>query len=228
MRVLAQRFLPFAVIGLAVVLSDRAAAQSNPAPSDAQGNRLESAAVDALVSNATETPDEVTVHGQRNADELGKYRLKMTQARDKIVEVFNRVNSDNDNDVKCRAEKPTGSRLSHSVCRSKAEDSANAAAAKGMLDSLVLSTGNHVTNQAYVNPPGAVAASTVGVSSSRQEGVSAEQAARANLEAEMKTLMEQNRQLYRAVVEYVEAKDNYNKARGAGDVVFDENHPKPQ
>lgn len=226
MRAFVERLVPFAVIGF--MLSGQAAAQSNPVPGGAPEDKLESAAVDALVSNATEVPDEVTVEGRRNTDELGKYRLKMTQARDKIVEVFNRVNSDNDNDVKCRTEKPTGSRLNHSVCRSKAEDSANAAAAKGMLDSLVLSTGNHVTNQAYINPPGAVVASTVGVSSSRQQGVSAEQEARAQLEAEMKKLMEQNRQLYRAVVEYVEAKDDYNKARGAGEIVFDADHPAPK
>ena len=91
-----------------------------------------------------------------------------------------------------------------------------------------LSAGNHILNGAYINPPGAVTASTVAVASARQEGVSAEQQARAQLEGEMKKLMEQNRQLYRAVVDYVDAKDDYNKARGAGEVVFDADHPKPQ
>src|SRR4029078_6270195 len=87
----------------------------------------------------TEEADEITVKGKK--DELGKYRLKMTQSRDKLVETFNRVNSNDDNDVTCRTEKPTGSRLGHSVCRSKAEDAADASAAKGVLDSLVQGTG---------------------------------------------------------------------------------------
>src|SRR5262245_28452175 len=102
------RLLPLAVIGVAGVLSDLVAAQPDPAPGGGSNNTLESAAVDALVSHATEAPDEVTVKGQKKGDELARYRLKMTQSRDKVVEVFNRVNSDNSNDVKCRTEKPTG------------------------------------------------------------------------------------------------------------------------
>src|SRR5262245_55039599 len=120
MRSFTQRLLPFAVVGLGAVLSAQAEAQSEAAPAGAADSTLESAALDVLIENATgstgatEQPDEITVKGKK--DDLGKYRLKMTQSRDKLVEVFNRVNSDEDNDVKCRTEKPTGSRLSHSVC----------------------------------------------------------------------------------------------------------------
>jgi len=233
MRPFAARLLPFAVAGLAAVLSAHAAAQSDASPAAAPNNRLESAAVDALIANATgaaEETDEITVKGKK--DELGRYRLKMTQSRDKLVETFNRVNSNDDNDVKCRTEKPTGSRLGHSVCRSKAEEDANANAAKGLLDSWLYNAGQFHAPRGPSGQPmatgGAQVNALAGGSKSTQEGAAGAYAARDQLEAEFKKLMEQNRQLYRAVVEYVEAKDDYNKARGAGPVVFDESHPKPQ
>jgi hypothetical protein len=232
MRAFAERLLPFAVAGLAAVLSAQAAAQSDAAPA-APSNRLESTAVDALIANATgatEEADEITVKGQK--DELARYRLKMTQSRDKLVETFNRVNSNDDNDVKCRTEKPTGSRLGHSVCRSKAEEDANANAAKGLLDSWLYNAGQFHAPRGPSGQPMATGGVQVnalaGGSKSTQEGAAGAYAARDQLEAEFKKLMEQNRQLYRAVVEYVEAKDDYNKARGAGDVVFDASHPRPE
>jgi hypothetical protein len=231
MRAFIQRLLPFALVSLAAVLSGRAAAQSDRAPGGAE-NSLESAAVDALISSATrdtEEPDEVTVKG-RKGSELGRYRLEMTKARDKIVEVFNKVNSTDDNDVKCRNERPTGTRMSHTVCRSRREDAADAAAAKGFLDSLVRRAGQFITVSGVAPaggaPPGGPQVNAlVGTSSSRQEGAGGEEQARANLEAEMKKLMAQSRELYRSVVKYVEARDEYNKARGQGDVVLEAGNP---
>jgi hypothetical protein len=223
MRTFVPRLLPFVAVGLGALLSGQASAQPTAVPTGASENRLESAAADVLIANATgasEEPDEITVKG-RQKDDLGRYRLKMTQSRDKIVEVFNRVNSNDDNDVKCRTEKPTGSRMGQSVCRSNAENAANAAAAKGMLNSFVYSTGSHPGGTG----PGGGA--QIGALKSQQEGAAAVYEARDKLEAELKTLMGQNRQLYRAVVEYVEAKDDYNKARGAGAAIFDADHPSP-
>src|SRR5262249_30280821 len=136
MRTSVQRRLPFAVV--AAVLSGGALGQPAPAPN--ADNRLEAAAVDALVSKELESSqkaDEITVQGERRKDVLGKYRLEMTKARDHVVEVFNKVNTKDETDVTCRTEKPTGTRLGHSVCRSKAEEDANTSAAKGMLQSLV-------------------------------------------------------------------------------------------
>jgi len=221
--------LGIAIVGAAALLPAQAFAQSASAASPA-GARLEAAAADALIESAAgaaEAPDEITVKGKK--DELAKYRLKMTQARDKVVETFNRVNSDDHNDITCRTEKPTGSRLGHSVCRSKAEDAADANAAKGFLTALVLNAGNFTsprgpgTGPALPGGPQVNAAIETG--NSQQGGAMGEQQARANLEAELKKMMEQNRQLYRAVLEYVDAKDNYNKARGAGPVILDGHNP---
>jgi hypothetical protein len=228
MRAFVQRLLPFVVVGLAAVLSGRAAAQSNSAPGGAPDNRLEAAAADVLISSATgaaEEPDEVTVQGRK--DQLGRYRLEMTKAKGKIVEVFNKTNSSNDNDIKCRNERPTGSRLNHSVCRSKAEDAADAGAARGMLDALLRSSGQFITNTRGQPPPagGPQVNALVGASKSRQGGVAGEEEARAELEAELKKLMEEDKELFRAVVKYVEARDDYNKARGQGAVIYKDGSP---
>lgn len=230
MRAFVQRLLPFAVVGLAAVLSGQAAAQSNPAPAGAPQDSLEAAAADVLISNATgatEAPDEITVQGRK--DELGRYRLEMSKAKGKIVEVFNKVNDNDDNDIKCRNERPTGTRLSHNVCRSKAEDAADASAAKGFLSALLLSAGGH---NGGTSGPGAPAAAggpqvnaAAGTGKSQQGGASGEEQARAELEAELKRLMAENRELFRVVVKYVEARDDYNKARGQGTVVYKDGAP---
>ena len=230
MRAHLHRLLPFVVMSLAVILAGRAAAQSNTAPAAPAENNLEAAAVDALVSSANggadEQPDEITVQGKKN--ELGRYRVEMMKARDKIVDVFNKVNSSNDNDVTCRTEKPTGSRMGHSVCRSKAEDAADAAAARGMLDSLLRSSGGHYTGPQVAAASVAQVNALAGTSRSRQEGAAGEEEARAKLEAELKKMMAENRELFRAVVKYVEARDDYNEARGQGQVVYTEGSPLPE
>jgi hypothetical protein len=228
MRTSVQRRLAFAVAGLTAVLSAGALGQSAPTP-NAADNRLEAAAVDALVSKAVESPeqaDEITVEGQRRKDVLGKYRLEMTKARDNIVEVFNKVNSKDETDVTCRTEKPTGTRMGHSVCRSKAEEDANRTAAKGMLQALVRGTstggGPNVGPVKFFvgGEPGIGAAATpgtVGGAGAQTTGEAGTGAARVALEAEMKKMMAENRELYRAVVKYVEVRDEYDKARGKSD-----------
>jgi len=210
MRTFVQRRLPFAVVGLGAVLAGRALAQSAPTPSVGTDNRPEAAAIDALVSKANETPEEaeeITVEGRRGS-ELGRYRLELLQARDGIVETFNKVNSNDANDVKCRSEKPTGSRMSHSVCRSKAQEDSDAAAAKGFLGALFRGS----TSQEVAGSPQLVTGA-VGAGAADSAGHAGETEARAKLEAEMKKMLAENRELYRAVVKYIEVRDDYNKAR---------------
>lgn len=229
MRTSIQRRLPFAVVGLAAVLSGRALGQPAPAPTGAD-NRLEAAAVDALVSKGQEASgeiDEITVEGGRRKDVLGKYRLEMTKARDNVVEVFNKVNSKDETDVTCRTEKPTGTRMGHSVCRSKAEEDANTAAAQGLLQSLVRNSNmgggpnvGPVKSFTTAGPPSigpAAMPGTTGVAGAQTSGDAGTSAARVALEAEMKKMMAENRELFRAVVKFVEARDEYDQARGKSD-----------
>jgi flavin reductase (DIM6/NTAB) family NADH-FMN oxidoreductase RutF len=58
------------------------------------------------------------------------------------------------------------------------------------------------------------------MSRARSEGANGVEDARAKLEAELKKMMAENRDLFRAVVKYVEVRDECNKARGQGQIVY--------
>jgi hypothetical protein len=223
MRPFVRSLLPYAV---AALLSGGAAAQSSSPPGSTPEESLEAAAADVLIADAagvTEPPEELTVRGQRDA--VGRYRMEMVKAREGLVETFNELNDKEENEITCKNEAATGTRMTQNVCRSKAENDASARAAKGFLDGLLRSAGRYV--------PEAGGASTVtqvngqiGTSNSQREGIAGEDAAKAQLEEELRKLMGENRVFYRAVVKYVEAKNDYNEARGQGAIV--ETDPLPE
>jgi hypothetical protein len=101
MRALVQRPLAFAALGLAV-LPVRVLAQADAAKPGAA---------------SSEPVEEVTVQGRKT---LTQYRLEIEQARDEVFRLYNEANEGTDNDIKCRAEQPTGSRMRQQVCRSEA------------------------------------------------------------------------------------------------------------
>src|SRR5688572_18308877 len=117
MRVLVQRPLAFALVSLAAVFSGQAFAQA------------------ASGAAAAEPPEEVTVRGRRT---LSQYRLELEKAREDIFRRYNEANEGNDTDITCRDEQPTGSRMAQTVCRSQAENQADAAASRDFLSALVM------------------------------------------------------------------------------------------
>jgi hypothetical protein len=194
------------MLGLAAVLTGPALAQSEPSPED-----LASAAVDALERNAAppaEETEEVTIRGRRT---VTQYRLEMEEARDEIVETFNELNDDSDNDVVCRNERPTGSRMPVRVCRSVAESRAEARAAKDFLGALTRSAGGFLAAGG-----GTQANANSGTAAAQTQGVTGGVDARATLEKELLRLMAENRKLYRAVLTYVERDEAYKAAREEG------------
>ena len=203
MRVFVQRPLAFALVSLAAVLSGRALAQAAP----------ESPVPGAATS--TEPVEELTVRGRKT---MSQYRLELEQAREEIFRIYNEANEGEDNDITCRAEQPTGSRMRQDVCRSNAENSADAAAARGFLNSLLMSSGRYFSPN---SGPGTVVAggtqanANAGTAAAQGAGSSGEQAALAAFEEEWRRLLSENRQLYRAVAKYAELEDEYNRARGA-------------
>lgn len=88
-------------------------------------------------TNPTEQAEDVVVRGKA----LSRYRLELEEAREELIDVYNEENSGDDNDVVCRDERPTGSRMPQRVCRSKAETEAESAAARAFLNGLVIGTG---------------------------------------------------------------------------------------
>ena len=91
MRQFIQRMFVLVMVGVAAAVSGQAFAQSaTAAPSDGTGGE-----------------DQITVRGKA----LSRHRLELEEARDELIEVYNDENSGEDNDVICREERPTGSRM---------------------------------------------------------------------------------------------------------------------
>ena len=186
MRAFHLRPYAYAIAGLAAVLSGRVLAQGNSEP-----------------------VEEITVEGQKT---LTQYRLEIERARDEVFRLYNEANKGTDNDITCRAEQPTGSRMRQTVCRSEAENRAHAAAANNFLLALFGSAGNY--NEPTM-PPDTQVVANIGTGEAQGEGQTGEANALKNFEAEWDRLLKENRQLYRAVVKYSELQDEYARARGA-------------
>jgi hypothetical protein len=104
------------------------------------------------------------------------------------------------------------------VCRSKAQSEAEASASMNWLRSMTHSAGRYATSPVAgaAGPPEVLPAvnASIGTAGAQSgaEMLSAE--SRAAIEAELETLKRTNRQVYKAVVKYLELLDEYNAARG--------------
>jgi hypothetical protein len=191
------RPLAFVLVGLAAVLSGRTLAQSD--------------SVSAGASNPTEQPEEITVRGRKT---LEQFRLELAAAREGIVEAYNAANSSDANDITCRNERATGTRMPQRVCRSKAQSEAEASASRDLLRAFTHNSGGFRAPAGTVVAGGAQVNASIGAAAAQSgaELLSAE--SRAAIEAELETLKKENRQVYRAIVKYLEVEDEYNRARG--------------
>jgi hypothetical protein len=86
------------------------------------------AASPEAVSESTELP-EVQVMGKR----LYEMRQDIIKAEDKFFALFNELNTDDDYDVHCNVEAPTGTRLKQRVCRLQFYEKAQAEEAQALL-----------------------------------------------------------------------------------------------
>jgi hypothetical protein len=201
MRAFVPRSLAFALATLIVTSGGQALAQTESA---------------AGTTAAAEPPEELTVRGGRTP---GAYRLELERQRNEIFRIFNEANKGDDTDIRCKNEQPTGSRMRQTVCRSKAENEANAAAAQSFLVSLFTTSGGFRTNArlgtAAVGTPGALAGGGQLNSSTGTKDTGDVGDALAQWEAEWNRLLTENRDLYNAVVRYAELDDAYAQARGA-------------
>ena len=200
MSAFVRRELAYAVACLAAVLSSRALAQADSAAATAPGATVSAEAV-----------DEVTVRGRKTA---AQYRLEIEQAREEIFRIYNEANAGNGNDITCRAEQPTGSRMRQDVCRSNAENAGDAAAARAFLNSLTQNAGGF-RSPGLVEPIGTQVNANIGTGAAQNAGESGERDALAKFEQEWNRLLREDRRLYRAVVKYAELQEEYAQARGA-------------
>jgi hypothetical protein len=162
---------------------------------------------------SAEKPEEVTVRGRKT---MTQYRLELERARDEIFRVFNEANEGTDNDVRCRKEQPTGSRMQQSVCRSNAESRATAEAGQNFLRSLFASAQGFNTFGRLGQPVPAASPvySNIGTANAEEGGKAGQADALAQFEQEWNRLISTNRDLYRAVTTYVEIENEYARARG--------------
>jgi len=150
-----------------------------------------------LAQQPVEEPEEIIVR----AKPLNRYRAEIELARDEMIKVFNEANEGEDNDVKCRYEAPTGSRIPQRVCFSTAQDRASAGAARHFLNGLLMGHGSR-SELAEASTGGA------------QIAAAAENRALVEFEEEWRRLIDTNQQFYNAVVKYRELEDEFDRARG--------------
>ena len=196
MRAIVQRPLAFAVLGFAALLPVRVLAQGDP-PAAAPG-----------ATPSAEAVEEVTVQGRKTG---AQYRLEIEQAREEVFRRYNEANKGKDNDIVCKDEQPTGSRMRQNVCRSEAENRAHAAAAFDFLTGLVRSAGNY--NEA--GAPGTQVVANIDTGTAQGDGQSGQADALTQFEAEWRRLLSEDRQLFQSVVKYAGLQDEYDRARGA-------------
>ena len=176
----------FAHVVVAVALLSPALAQPDPAA--------------ARATNAAEPDEEITVRGKA----LSRYRLDLEEAKEELIDVYNKENSGDDNDVVCRNERPTGSRMPQRVCRSNAQVKAESEAARGWLNALIIGSGQ---------PEGGAINSTIAAVSGASDAVARTEESRAAIEKELERLARENKTLYRAALKYIEVEDAYIDAR---------------
>jgi hypothetical protein len=203
MSAFVQRSLAVVVlISSAAVVSGRALGQAGSAPS-----------TDA--AKPVEQPEEVTVRGRKT---VAQYRLELERQRDEIFRIFNEANQGTDNDIRCRDEQPTGRRIRQTVCRSNAEETANARATRDFVRSLFATTGGYSEGfRLGTGTPGAGGPqvnANIGTGRAQQDGKSGEATAFQKWEAEWNRMLSENRDLFRAVTHYVEIEQEYIRARG--------------
>jgi hypothetical protein len=88
-----------------------------------------------LLAQDLEPPEEIEEVVVR-AKPLNRYRAEIELARDEMIRLFNEANDGDDNDVRCRYEAPTGSRIPMRVCFSAAQERVSANAGRDFLQAL--------------------------------------------------------------------------------------------
>jgi hypothetical protein len=145
-----------------------------------------------VLAQSAEGPEEIIVR----AKPLNRYRAEIEVARDQMIRLFNEANEGDDNDVRCRYDAPTGSRIPVRVCFSAAQDRASAGAARDLLNGLFLGRGSERVGAA-------------------QNIAIGEGHAMVEFEEEWRRVMGTNQQFYDAVVKYRELENEFDRARGA-------------
>src|SRR5262245_29927478 len=153
-----------------------------------------------VLAQSVEEPEEIVVR----AKPLTRYRAEIEVARDEMIRLFNEANEGDDNDVRCRYEAPTGSRIPQRVCFSTTQDRTSANAARDFLRALTLGSGSGSGSQ--VSAARLASALNTAGEDSRATVAFGE---------EWRRVLGTNQQFRDAVIKYRELEDEFDRARGA-------------
>ncbi|HEX5046604.1 MAG TPA: hypothetical protein VFX89_05740 [Gammaproteobacteria bacterium] len=150
-----------------------------------------------VLAQPAEEPEEIIVR----AKPLKRQRLEIELARDEMIRIFNEANEGEDNDVRCRYDAPTGSRIPQRVCFSASQDRASARLAGELLQAGTRTTGSGSSGTAAL---GAL-----------PNMVADENRATVAFDREWQRVMATNQQFRDAVVKYNELENVFDRSRGA-------------
>jgi hypothetical protein len=148
-----------------------------------------------LLAQTTQPPEEIVVR----AKPLNRYRAEIEVARDEMISLFNEANEGDDNDVRCRYEAPTGSRIPRRICFSASQDRVSANAGRDFLQAL--------------GRGDITASGTLGIGSG--QNASGGDRAMVEFENEWRRVMGTDQQFRAAVVKYRELENEFDRARGS-------------
>ena len=84
----------------------------------ARAGMCQTAPVEEVKEAPSDTLEEIIVYGQRS---LLEFRLDLYRAEVNFYDLFNSLNSDDEYDVHCYREAPTGSHIRRRICRANFE-----------------------------------------------------------------------------------------------------------
>jgi hypothetical protein len=151
-----------------------------------------------LFAQDSEPPDEIEEVVVR-AKPLNRYRAEIEVARDEMIRLFNEANEGDDNDVRCRYEAPTGSRIPRRICFSASQDRVSANAGRDFLQAL--------------GRGDITASGTLGIGSG--QNAAGGDRAMAEFENEWRRVMGTDQPFRDAVVKYRELENEFARARAA-------------
>jgi hypothetical protein len=159
---------------------------------------------------ALQPPEDIEEVIVRSGKTLSQWRLEVDLAQDELFKLFNELNEGKDNDVGCRDEAPTGSRIPQRVCWSHAQQTSGAAGARLFLNELLDSAGN--------SSGGRQGNAEVGVAQAMTDAAREGRIAEDRFQEEWARLLAGDQRFAAAVVEYAELKAEFDSLSGAKSV----------
>jgi hypothetical protein len=149
---------------------------------------------------AIRPPEDIEQVIVRGGKTMSQWRLEVYEAQDELFKLFNELNEGEDNDLRCRDEAPTGTRIPQRVCWSHAQQRASATGARLFLNELLLSGNRGNADR--------------GIAQATSNAVREARIAEDRFQEEWGRVLGGDQQFAEAVAEYAELKAEFDSLRG--------------